>query len=113
MDSCSLLPAFEEKETIMENYHGKTLNIMDAADKYKGNYLMDFKDKHGKKTECRISYIPVSLCEFPDRDLVLAAVYGMLAPSLLPILMIVMLSNLMAINLNLLDGSVLVSLFLF
>ena len=57
-------------------YHGKTQNIMDVADKYKGNYRMDFKDKHGKKTECRISYIPVSLCEFPNRELVLAAVYG-------------------------------------
>lgn len=57
-------------------YKGKTENIMDVADKYKGNYRMDFTDKHGKKTECRISYIPVSLCEFPNKDLVLAAVYG-------------------------------------
>ena len=57
-------------------YRGKTENIMDVADKYKGKYRMDFMDGHGKKTECRISYIPVSLCEFPDKDLVLAAVYG-------------------------------------
>ena len=37
---------------------------------------MDFMNKHGKKTECKINYIPVRLCEFPARDLVLAAVYG-------------------------------------
>lgn len=38
---------------------------------------MDFMDKHGKKTECKISFIPVSLCEFPARELVLVAVYGL------------------------------------
>ena len=37
---------------------------------------MDFMNKHGKKTECKINYIPVRLCKFPARDLVLAAVYG-------------------------------------
>ena len=34
-------------------YNGKTQNIMDVANKYKGNYRMDFMDKHGKKMECR------------------------------------------------------------
>ncbi|RKI52056.1 hypothetical protein D7V86_26155, partial [bacterium D16-51] len=57
-------------------YNGKTQNIMDAANKYKGNYRMDFMDKHGKKIECKISCIPVGLCEFPNRELVLATVYG-------------------------------------
>lgn len=57
-------------------YNGKTLNIMDVAGNYKGNYRMDFKDKHGKKIECKISYIPVQLCEFPNKTLVLVAVYG-------------------------------------
>ena len=37
---------------------------------------MDFMDKHGKKLECKISYIPVRLCEFPNKALVLVAVYG-------------------------------------
>lgn len=37
---------------------------------------MDFMDKKGKKTECKISFIPVSLCDFPTRELVLVAVYG-------------------------------------
>ena len=49
---------------------------MDVAGNYKGNYRMDFKDKHGKKIECKISYIPVQLCEFPNKTLVLVAVYG-------------------------------------
>ena len=57
-------------------YNGKTQNIMDVAGKYKGNYRMNFKDKHGKKIECKISYIPVRLCEFPNKVLVLVAVYG-------------------------------------
>mgnify|MGYP001085686868 FL=1 len=30
-------------------YNGKTQNIMDVAGNYKGNYRMDFKDKHSKK----------------------------------------------------------------
>ncbi len=49
---------------------------MDAAKKYKGNYCMGFTDKHGKKIQCKISYIPVKLCAFPQKDLVLVAVYG-------------------------------------
>jgi len=49
---------------------------MDVAEKYKGSYRMDFMDKQGKKIECKISYIPVKLCEFPDKNLVLVAVYG-------------------------------------
>ena len=57
-------------------YKGKTQNIMDVAKKYKGNYRMDFMDKHGKKIECKISYIPVKLCEFSGKNLVLVAVYG-------------------------------------
>ena len=57
-------------------YHGKTQNIMDVANKYKASYRMDFIDKKGKKVECKISYIPVRLCEFPDKELVMVAVYG-------------------------------------
>ena len=49
---------------------------MSVANKYKGNYRMDFMDKDGKKIECKISYILVRLCEFPNRELVLVAVYG-------------------------------------
>lgn len=57
-------------------YNGKTCNIMDVAVKYKGNYRMDFKDKSGKILNCKMSCIPVKLCEFPQRELTLVAVYG-------------------------------------
>ncbi len=49
---------------------------MDVAKKYKGNYGMGFMDKHGKKIQCKISYILVKLCAFPQKDLVLVTVYG-------------------------------------
>lgn len=57
-------------------YKNKTCNIMDVAKKYKGNYCMGFTDKRGKKIQCKISCIPVKLCTFPQKDLVLVAVYG-------------------------------------
>lgn len=37
---------------------------------------MDFKDKKGRTIRCKMSCIPVRLCEFPSRELVLAVVYG-------------------------------------
>ena len=57
-------------------YKNKTQNIIDVANHYKGSYRMDFMDKSGKKTECKISYIPVKLCGFPNKDLVMVTVYG-------------------------------------
>ena len=57
-------------------YNGKTCNIMDVAAKYKGNYRMDFKDKNGRKINCKMSCIPVKLCEFPTKELTLVVVYG-------------------------------------
>ncbi len=57
-------------------YNGKTCNIMDVALKYKGAYRMDFKDKSGKSVQCKMSCMPVRLCEFPARELVLTVVYG-------------------------------------
>ncbi len=57
-------------------YNGKTCNIMDTALKYKGSYRMDFKDKKGKTLHCKMSCIPVRLCEFPAKELTLVAVYG-------------------------------------
>lgn len=49
---------------------------MDAALKYKGAYRMDLKDKSGKCVQCKMSCIPVRLCGFPDKELVLTVVYG-------------------------------------
>ncbi len=57
-------------------YDGQTCNIMETALRYKGAYRMDFKDKKGRTIRCKMSCIPVRLCEFPSRELVLAVVYG-------------------------------------
>jgi hypothetical protein len=57
-------------------YNGNTCNIMDAALKYKGNFRMDFKDKNNKTINCKMSFIPVRLCEFPTNEMVLVVVYG-------------------------------------
>ena len=57
-------------------YGGQTCNIMDVALRYKGAYRMDFKDKKGRTIRCKMSCLPVRLCEFPSRELVLAVVYG-------------------------------------
>lgn len=57
-------------------YNGNTCNIMNVAQKYKGNFRMDFKDKGGKTIHSKMSFIPIKLCEFPAKDMVLVAVYG-------------------------------------
>ncbi len=57
-------------------YNGKACNIMDVALKYKEAYRMDFKNKNGKRAQCKMSCIPARLCEFPNKEPVLAAVYG-------------------------------------
>ena len=49
---------------------------MDAASKYKGAYRMDFKEKSGKSVQCKMSCIPVQLCKFPAKELVLTVVYS-------------------------------------
>lgn len=49
---------------------------MEVAARYKGHYRMDFMDKSGKNISCKMSCIPVRLCEFPARELVLTVVYG-------------------------------------
>jgi hypothetical protein len=52
------------------------MNILDVAKKYKGDYSLKFKGKNKKYINCKISYIPVRLCEFPEKELLLIAVYG-------------------------------------
>ncbi len=37
---------------------------------------MEFKNKNGKNIQCKMSCIPIRLCEFPAKELVLAVVYG-------------------------------------
>ncbi len=36
---------------------------------------MDFKDKSDKRIQCKMSYIPVQLCELPAKGLMLTVVY--------------------------------------
>lgn len=46
---------------------------------------MNFKDKNRKTVNCKMSCIPVKLCEFPAKELTLVAVYGFRTePMLLP-----------------------------
>jgi len=57
-------------------FNGKTQNILDVVNKYKGNYSLKFKGKNNKNIDCKISYIPVKLCAFPKQELTLIVVYG-------------------------------------
>lgn len=57
-------------------YKGKTINILELANKHKGKYAMQFKNKEGEKINCKISYIPISLPMAPNKELTLAVVYG-------------------------------------
>ncbi|HBG91227.1 MAG TPA: transposase [Lactobacillus acetotolerans] len=57
-------------------YNGKTQNVLEVTNKYKGNYSLKFKGQNKKDIGCKISYIPVSLCEFPKKELTLIVVYG-------------------------------------
>lgn len=57
-------------------YKGKTINILELANQYKGKYKMAFKNKKGKKVNCKISMIPISLPKAPQKELTLVVVYG-------------------------------------
>lgn len=57
-------------------YKGKTQNILDAANKFKGKYALRFKDKSGRKVDVKISILPIALCEFKGIPLNLVIVYG-------------------------------------
>lgn len=57
-------------------YKGKTINILKLANKFKGKYKLDFKDKNGVKREVKISIVPIKHCKFPENDLNLVVVHG-------------------------------------
>ena len=57
-------------------YKGKTENILEVANKFKGKYALKFKDKNGRKIDVKISIIPIELCEFQGVSLNLVVVYG-------------------------------------
>lgn len=57
-------------------YKGETINILELANRYKGKYRITFKDKKGKKIDCKMSMIPISLPIAPKKELTLVVVYG-------------------------------------
>ena len=57
-------------------HKGKTVNILELVNKYKGKYSMKFEDKAGKKIQCKISYIPITLPLAPKKELTLVVVHG-------------------------------------
>ena len=57
-------------------HKGKTVNILTLAKRYKGKYVIDFKDKKGQKVSCKTTIIPVSLPKHPKIPLNLVVVYG-------------------------------------
>ena len=57
-------------------YKGKRVNILELAKKFKGKYKLNFANKHGFKTECKLSIIPIRLVCRPNDDLNLVVCYG-------------------------------------
>lgn len=57
-------------------YKGKSINILELANRFKGKYSMKFEGKDGKRINCKISYIPISLPIAPKKELTLAVVHG-------------------------------------
>jgi hypothetical protein len=48
-------------------HNGKSVLVKTLAAKYKGKFSLEIKSKNGKKTQCKISVIPVSLPDYPDK----------------------------------------------
>ena len=57
-------------------YKGKTVNILELANRFKGKYKLGYKDKSGRKSSVKVSIIPIRLCEFRNTELNLVMVYG-------------------------------------
>lgn len=57
-------------------HKGKKENILSVVKKYKGKYKLSFRGKNGKMFNVKISYIPIQLPAFEDKELLLIAVYG-------------------------------------
>lgn len=57
-------------------YKGKTVNILELANRFKGKYKLDYTDKSGTNRSVKISMIPIKLCEFKNVELNLVVVYG-------------------------------------
>jgi hypothetical protein len=57
--------------------NGKRILISDLAKRFKGKYLLKFEAKDGKKADCKISIVPVSLPDYPDVALNLVVCNGL------------------------------------
>jgi hypothetical protein len=57
-------------------FEGKTRNILDVANQFKGKYSLKFKGKKGKVIDCKMSIVPVSLPKYPNKELSLVVVHG-------------------------------------
>lgn len=57
-------------------YKNKTVNILELANRFKGKYKLEYKDKSGINRSVKISIIPIKLCEFKNTELNLVVVYG-------------------------------------
>jgi hypothetical protein len=58
-------------------FHGEKVILSELARKYKGKYALKFKTKCGKKSDCKISTIPVSLPNHPTVALNLIVCRGL------------------------------------
>lgn len=57
-------------------YKGKTVNILELANRFKGKYRLDFQQKNKNRKSVKISLIPVELCELKGSPLYLVVVHG-------------------------------------
>jgi hypothetical protein len=58
-------------------HKGEKVLLRKLAKKYKGKYALGFEAKDGKKLDCKISIVPVSLPDYPDKPLNLVVCNGL------------------------------------
>jgi hypothetical protein len=58
-------------------HKGEKILLSKLSRKYKGKYLLKFEAKDGKKADCKISTVPVSLPDYPGVGLHLVICYGL------------------------------------
>ena len=58
-------------------YKGEKISLCKLAGRFKGKYSLNFKTKNGKKSNCKISIVPVSLPGYPDVPLNLVICNGL------------------------------------
>jgi hypothetical protein len=57
-------------------YGGKKVLISKLANRFKGQFVLKFESKDGKKVNCKISIVPVELPNYPGKKLNLVVCYG-------------------------------------